>query len=245
MRNWQSIFGVCVLVFTSFNFSFTQEQEVDSSEVHVNRKGKVVEKSGDELYFGIMPGYSNRTLKENPGLFSKPLGERENEFGGWFYSFHMGYRTNLHKFVALEIGFEFSRNGEFYETPGDSVYSYKNTYHYIGIPIKIGFQYGDRLKLHVAGGFVPKMFLSQTTIETVEKEFGGTEEIKTKHKDGYNFFNVDAVASVGLRWSAGRNIGIYVLPEARWQLMNTYGKQSAYIHKAVVFGISAGITVLL
>ena len=163
-----------MLVFTSFNVSFTQEQEVDSTEVQVNRKGKVVEKSGDELYFGITPGYSFRSLEENPSLFGKPLGERENEFGGWFYSFHLGYRTNLHKFVVLDIGFDFSRNGEFYETSGDSVYSYKNTYNYIGIPLKIGFQYGDKLKLHVAGGFVPKMFLNQTKLETVETEFGGT-----------------------------------------------------------------------
>lgn len=245
MGNWQRIFWVCLVVFTSFNVSYTQEQEIDSVKVYVNRKGKVIEKSGDELYFGITPGYSYRSLEENPSLFGKPLGERGNEFGGWFYSFHLGYRTNLHKFVVLDIGFDFTRNGEFYETPGDSVYSYKNTYHFIGIPLKIGFQYGDKLKLHVAGGLVPKMFLNQTTIETVETGFGGTEEIKTIYKDGFNFFNVDAVASVGVRWNVGRNIGIYVLPEARWQLLNTHGKQYAYIHKAVVFGISTGLTILL
>ena len=240
-----TFFGIIVLVFTSFNYSTAQDNNVDSSAIRVNRKGKVIVKTGDELYFGVSPGFSNRTLTQNPGLFSKPLGERENEYGGWFYSFHVGYRAKLHQLALLDIGFEYSRNGEFYDTPGDTIYSYKNTYHHIGIPLKVAFQYGNKLKLHVAGGFVPKMFLNQTTMETIGTQFGGVEEVKTKYKEGYNFFNVDAVISLGFRWQSGRNLGIYVLPEARWQLFNTYGKQSSYIHKSFVLGISAGIFVML
>ncbi len=238
------IFSLLVLVTFLNPVVFSQEGDTDSMMVYTNKKGKLIRKSGDELYFGFTPGFANRTLKENPGLFSAPIGERENETGGWFYSFHIGYRTNLHKHIVLDLGVEFNRNGEFYETGGDSVYTYKNTYHYIGIPLNLAFQYGDRFKLHVGAGVVPKMFLSQVTNEERENEFGTTEAIRTKYKDNFNFFNIDAVVSLGFRWNFSRNVGIYAIPEMRWQLANTYQKQWPYVHKSYVFGIKAGVSVL-
>lgn len=241
--NWLSRFLFIGLTF--FINLASRAQEVDSMMTYVNRKGKTVTKSGDELYVGVMPGFSNRSLVENPGLFSKPLGERENEFGKWYYSFQGGFRTNLKKWLLLDVGFEYVRSGEQYAYEKDSVYKYVNTYNFIGVPIKLAYQYGDRFKWQIGAGIVPKMFVSMDKLETLPNEFGQLVEQKTKFKENYNFFNVDAVISLGFRWNAGRNIGIYVLPEARWQLMNTYGKQNAYIHKSRIFGISAGFTVLL
>lgn len=237
-------FWALILTFFS-NFSFAQTDDVDSMSIFYNRKGKLIQKKGDELYFGVTPGYSMRKLTENPGLFSAPLGERENEVPGWFYSFHLGYRTMLNKSFVLDIGFEFSRSGEFYETTADSVYAYKNSYNYIGIPLQVGYQYGNRMKLHVAGGVVPKMFINHVQTETMPNEFGIVDDVKTTYKEGYNFFNLDAVISAGVRWNASKNIGIYVLPEMRWQLMNTFQKQSPYIHRTSVFGIKAGLNILL
>jgi hypothetical protein len=241
--NWLSLFLFIGLTF--FINLAGRAQEVDSMMTFVNRKGKTVTKSGDEIYAGAMPGYSNRSLKENPGLFSKPLGERENEFGNWYYSFQAGFRTNLKKWLLLDVGFEYLRSGEQYAYEQDSVYKYVNTYHFIGIPIKLAYQYGNRFKLQVGAGIVPKMFMRMDQVETLPNEYGQLVDVQSKYTQNFNFFNVDAVITAGFRWNAGKRIGIYVLPEARWQLLNTYGKQNAYIHKSRIFGISAGLTFLL
>jgi hypothetical protein len=234
-----------VLFALIFCNSLVFSQKTDSSGVFINKKGKQVIKTGSEIYFGITPAYSFRSLKPNPGLFSKPLGARSEEKGKFGLSYNLGFRKTLNKVLFIDLGVAFLRYQEQFSTTKDSTYAYVNTYRYIGIPLKLGVQFGDKFKWQVSAGIIPKMFLNEVqNIDYLDKN-NLEQKKKLKFRDDFNFFTVDAVISAGFRWNFSRNVGFYFMPEARWQLSNTFQKQNGYIQKAFAYGFAVGLSILL
>lgn len=221
-----------------------KEKHKDQKKVKKERTPK--EKTGIEIYAGIVPSYAFRTLKINEGLFSKDIGYRSNEKGSWAVSYEAGIRTPLNKFLKLSIGAAFYLNKEnyTYEKP-DSVFNYTNSYRQIGFPIRLVFNYGDKISFYGGVGIIPSAFLSMKRLETTLDQFDNKVEEKSIHRDNYNFFLIDAVVDLGLQMKLGRNAGLYLLLEGRRQLTNSFDNQSPYIRKSFALGLNFGIEIYL
>jgi hypothetical protein len=218
----------------------TEEKEV-KEEV---KKSK--EKSGFELYFGASPSYTFRTLETNDNIFGKELGQKENEKAAWTTSFAAGIRSQVNKNIIFELGVGYSSNRETYDfTETDSVYRYTNTYRHISFPIRIAYTYGEDISFYGGIGVMPKAFLSLkrevTTLDVSDNE--STEELIIKDK--YNFFVIDAMATIGTRIKLNPNYGIFAMLEGRRQLTNNYNEQGPYIRKPYALGFNLGIQIYL
>lgn len=204
------------------------------------------EKNGFELYFGASPSYTFRTLSPNDNIFGQELGERVNEKPAWTTSFAAGVRNQVNKNIIFELGVGYSSNRETYDfTETDSVYRYINTYRHISFPIRIAYTYGEDISFYGGIGVMPKAFLSLkrevTTLDLNDNE--STEDII--EKDNYNFFVIDAIATLGTRIKLNPNYGIFAMLEGRRQLTNNYGEQGPFIRKPYALGFNLGIQVYL
>jgi hypothetical protein len=73
------------------------------------------------------------------------------------------------------------------------------------------------------------MFVTTRYTQVVKDEFDKEIETTEKLKDNYNYFNIDVVANLGVRWNLGRNLGVYFIPEFRYGLLDTYQKQTPHV----------------
>lgn len=230
-------------IITTDNNQKDQEKEEGKTEAP-----STILKSGIEIYAGFNPSYTYRTLGENEGIFGEPLGERENEVGEWISSFEVGMRNDLSKNLQLQIGLGFARNRESYSfesTDIDSVYRYINTYRHISFPIRLSYEYGEEISFFGGVGIMPKAFVSMEKVETLIDINNQESDITTIERDGFNFFVVDAIGSLGTKIQFNENYGIYAVLEARRQLSNNYDNQSPYIRRPYALGFNMGIQIYL
>lgn len=230
---------------TLFGFTqiITNDKSTDQKETEV-LEIPIDPKSGTEIYFGVSPSYTFRTLTTNDGLFAQPLGIREDEVGEWTTGFNAGVRSKIAKNLKLEIGVGYASNRESFDySTADSVYSYINTYRHISFPIRIAYSYGNEISFYGGLGIIPKAFLGMknefTTLDINNKE----KTTETIERDKFNFFLLDAVATIGTQIKFSENYGIFAMVEGRHQLTNTYTSQSAYIRKAYALGFNLGIEI--
>lgn len=229
----------------------TNDDKVDQPEKEKEQKEIIEEKTpknGFEVYFGVAPAYTYRTLLVNEGLFGDPLGERENEVGEWISSLELGVRNELTNNLQLQFGIGYARNRESYafeDMELDSLYRYTNTYRHISFPIRLNYQVGNEIALFGGIGFMPKAFLSMEKVETVIDINNQEAEITSLERDGFNFFVIDAMASIGTKIAFNEHYGIFALFEARRQLTNTFDNQQPYIRQPYALGFNAGIQVYL
>jgi len=240
------------MLFSSAAFSQiisnSDKSEETEKEVVKETDKESSDKSGVEIYVGFNPNYTYRTLAENDGLFSQPIGERANEIGEWISSYEMGIRNDLGGNFQLQLGVGFAQNRESYSFESneqDSVFRYVNTYRHISFPIRVNYVYGDAIALYGAIGFMPKAFLSLQNIETTLDINNQENDLTTIDKDGFNFIVLDVMATLGTKIEFNENYGIFAAFEARQQLTNTYSNQSPYIRRPYALGFSMGIQVYL
>ena len=230
-----SLFGTAQIITKD---SSIDEKIVELVEIPVKPK------SGTEVYFGVSPSYTFRTLEINDGLFAQPLEYRTEEVGEWTTGFNAGVRSKVSEHLKLEIGIGYSSNRESYDfRESDSLFSYVNTYRHISFPMRIAYSYGDEISFYGGVGVIPKAFLSMknelTTLDINNKE----STAETIERDKFNFFLVDAVATVGTQIKLSENYGFYAMLEGRRQLTNNYTSQSAYVRKAFALGFNFGFEV--
>jgi len=203
-------------------------------------------KTGTEIYFGVSPAYTFRTLEINDGLFGQPIAYRENETAKWTTGFSAGVRNKINDFLKLEIGAGYSSNQEAYDfTESDSVFRYINTYRHISFPLRIAYTYGDDISFYGGIGIIPKAFLSMKREETVLDINKKEETIKTIERDKFNMFLIDAVVTIGTQIKFSRNYGLFAMVEARRQLNNNFNSQSSFVRKPYALGFNIGIEVYL
>ncbi len=228
------------------NDSKTDKKQSQQKENPKQKQDSLKPKNGIELFAGINPAYTFRTLKINDGLFAKPLGYREDEKAKWTSSYFLGVRTRLNHFLKFEIGAGYFQNAETYDfTSNDSVFRYTNTYRSIAFPIRIAYTYGEDISFYGGVGIVPKAFLSLKHEETTLDEFKKEQTEKTIIKDKMNMFLIDGVVTIGTQIKFGRNVGMFALLEGRYQLTNTFNNQSPYVRKPFSLGINLGIEIYL
>lgn len=230
-----SIYGTSQII-TNDNKSDEKDAVIGSKESNL--------KSGTEIYFGISPSYTFRTLTINDGLFAQPLGIREDEIGEWTTGFNVGVRSKIAKNLKLEIGVGYASNSESFDfTTTDSVYRYVNTYRHISFPIRIAYSYGDEISFYGGVGVIPKAFLGMKNEFTTLDINNNEKTVETIERDKFNFFLLDAVATVGTQIKFSEHYGIFAMVEGRRQLTNNYNSQSSYVRKAFAVGFNVGIEV--
>jgi hypothetical protein len=239
-----SILLICIV------FSSLQAQIITNTPKPADKKEEVslrpekTAPSETEIYAGISPMYTFRTLVTNEGLFGKEVGDRENEFGEWVSSYWVGLRSGLSKHIVLDIGFGVSRNRESLSIDQpDSLFQYSSTYRHIAIPIQLGYTYGEEISFFTSIGAMPKAFLSQRKDILYRDEAGFEVEEKEIIKDGYQQFLVDAIGRIGLRFQANNNYGFYLMGEGFYQLSNNYTDQGPFIRRPFGIGVSVGFHV--
>jgi hypothetical protein len=207
------------------------------------QKKKAVEIEGRTSIYALANWSStSRVLTENEGLYAEPLGTRADETSLTVWSYGLGFRNRVNKFIYWDGGISFYRNGESYLYEGaDTMFAYQTYYNYISMPLRINFCYGKNFLWNAGIGLVPQMFNGYRQEQQWETttDSKGTETIKARN--GYNSFALSAVFNVGLTMNFDNGWGLILMPEARIQLTSTYMETSSYIHKARAYGFSVGL----
>lgn len=189
---------------------------------------------------------NSRRLIENDnnnGVYADPLGTRADESFLNTWSFGIGIKQRVHKYLTWEGGITYLQNGESYLfEAADTLHSYETTYSYITMPIKVYFTYGNTVRFYAGGGLVPKMFLNykqyRVFVDAVNAET--TEAFKTQN--GFNTFSLSAVANVGVQLNLGKKVSVLFMPEYRVQLTTSNEKSDSYKHFNRAFGFNMGLT---
>lgn len=243
-----------LLCFGSFSFGQIETGKVKSPE---KKKEKIKEQKEEKeprpanydpstvLYLGGDLGLGFRTLTSNKGYFGEPLGERERETPLFTGGFTVGMKTRITGKLFLDFGISMAKNGEAYDyksTTSDSAYSYKSNYTYFAIPIKLQFVTGQKVKFMAGAGLQPQMYTGYKQVINWTDVDNVKSEQTIKDGNDFNFFTIAAVANLGIQWQFSKHVSVYLLPEFRYQLNSTYGKQAPYIHKGLFYGAQLGFS---
>lgn len=195
------------------------------------------------IYVGGGMGSSFRSLSINEGLFAKPLGERANEEATFVGAATIGVRNRISSSFLLDFGVSYVGNGEKYAFSGvDTSFSYRTSYNYLAIPLKVQYVTGKKVKFLVGAGIQPQLFLSSNRKSTwVDSENKSGSETEKLNKT-MNFFTLSAIANAGIEWQVGSTTSLFLMPEFRYQLTNSYTKQTPYIHKGIYYGVQLGLS---
>ncbi|HLW29579.1 MAG TPA: hypothetical protein VKX29_01870 [Brumimicrobium sp.] len=224
----------------------TSDPKKDKNEPVEEKSVAEKTKSGIEIYLGVSPAYTYRTLSTNDGLFAQPIGYRENETAKWTTGFNAGVRNKINDFLKFEIGVGYTSNAETYDfTQSDSVYRYYNIYRHISFPIRLAYSYGEEISFYGGIGIIPKAFISMKREETVLDIYKKEQTSQSIERDNFNMFLIDAVATIGTQIKLSRNYGIFAMVEARRQLNSNFNSQSPYVRKPYAIGFNIGIEVYL
>lgn len=245
------------LVFTSASFAqielgkktTKEKQNVEKNAPKKNKtkKPNSLGQGNLQIYLGYGPTYTFRNLSENPGLFSEPLGEKNNELPTWVHGAYLGVRANLHKYVALDINLGYQEDGEQYQfrsSISDSTYFYKNSYRSMGVNIKVlpKFDVG-KFTFYIGGGIGPSLFINQGQKVEYNTSLGNSRDEEFKFTENFRAFNLNLIASAGISYKPFEFMSIYFMPEYRYGLFSTYNDTRPYIRKPIALSLHFGISV--
>lgn len=215
------------------------------SKVKPEEKSTIVDPS-TLFYFGGGFGSAFRNLSENEGLFGKPLGERVKETNILVPSFTLGVKTILKKNLFLDLGISITSSGEQYAfKTSDSSFNSKNTYSYFAIPIKVQYIRGNKLKMIAGIGLQPQILTGFKKENSWTNSKGKTGEQTSRNKEDLQVFSFSAIANLGVSLQVKKNISLFLLPEFRYDLSDTYTKQAAYNRKGFFIGGQVGISLTI
>ncbi len=235
-----------------FLFQGTSQIEIGGSQTTKksteNKKENLPKVSGKlkdgatTLYFLSNKSNTSRLLKENTGLFGDSLGKRADETHLKIWSYSVGFQNRIGNHFQWDGGISIVRNGESYRFTGaDTSYSYKSSYAYLGMPIRVNYVVGKLFRCYVGGGLIPQIFTGYKQVVAWKTSKNATVNETIKTKIGYSPFVLSAVFNAGFSLDFSNGWGLIVSPEVRMQLNSSYLKYEKYIHKARAYGISFGL----
>ncbi|PWL24127.1 MAG: hypothetical protein DCO96_15165 [Fluviicola sp. XM-24bin1] len=186
-----------------------------------------------------------RPNSANDGLFGEPLGERANEANLNVWSYGLGIRSDLKNRFMWQGGISWLRNGETYQYDDpdtDSTFAYQTFYNYVAMPLKVMYRYGYRVRFYGGIGLVPQMFFSYrqeqqwTTVNNTQMD----ETVKTRN--GFNSFVLSGTITAGIQLRFNKGSSIFIEPEYRLHLTNSFEEIDSYEHFGRAFGINMGFT---
>lgn len=194
------------------------------------------------LFFATSVGQSYRLLEENVGIYGEALGERSNETPVYGFQFQAGLRSQLASNWFAIFGIGVNQNGEQYSfVASDSSYAYTTRYRHVCMPLGLQFNAGNQVRFVGALGLQPQLFVSYQQNIASKNQAGEETKTKVKQLSTLNQFAILSFAQAGLEWRLSSKTSIYLTPELRYQLTNTFTKQAPYRHNAFVFGLQAGV----
>lgn len=182
----------------------------------------------------IGAGYSigSHKIEPNGDLFGRPLGIREDEKMVNRWTYQIGIRNRVHRFLSVEAGLSIDRYGESYEFKSettDSTYSYDRKYNMLALPIQVYFTYGKQVQFLAGAGIQPYIPLSMKTQTTIMDSLGrdvSPEDLKTI--EGLNSAGINLLFSAGVQYRFSKYASAYLIPSYSLGLTNIYGKQEPH-----------------
>jgi hypothetical protein len=167
-----------------------------------------------------------------------------NETAVLGFQLQAGLRSKLSNNFYAVFGIGVAQNGEQYAySASDSSYAYTTRYRNIVLPLGLQFNTGNKLRFVGTVGIQPQLFLAYQQDIKSKTTTGEESTSKVKQLANVNPFTLSTFAQAGLEWRLTSEVSIYVTPELRYQLSNTFGKQAPYKHNAFVYGLQAGMHV--
>ena len=249
-RNYPQTLSFCFVLIIGNAFgqieisNETQSETKEEKEVIIEEE--VADEYSTEVFFVLNRSSTNRVLEENTGIFANPLGKRADETKLKTWSFGLGFRSQLNKYLAWEGGLSYLQNGESYAFEGvDSTYNYQTTYSYVSMPLKFYYVHGDAFKIIAGGGFIPQMFFGYKQEQQWTTPLNASVENVIKEQSGYNTFVISAVLNAGVQLNLGGEWSLLVMPEYRIQLNSSYVVNDSYQHYGNALGVTFGLTLKL
>jgi len=204
------------------------------------------EKIPTQCYVEFQRTHSYRILQSNTEFLNTPLGQRADETPMYVWSYGAGILTNLGRFGRLETGIQWIQNGEgfHYSSPiNDSSFHYESRYRYIGLPFAVMFTYGKKASFFIGPGLTPMLFSGFAQKTNWTNAYGSQNEERINIKNNsYASAAIQVFGQIGFQIRGDSGWGSYVKGVYRRQISNTYSKYNDFIHRAIGWGIYAGIT---
>jgi hypothetical protein len=225
-----------------------KEENKEKEEKVKERKEVALSEIKTEVLVYANWASTSRVLRSNPandGIFGEPLGIREDEGNLSVWSYGLAFRSVFKKNFVWQGGISWMRNGETFDyqaSDSDSTFAYQNFYNYIAMPLKIMYQTGGRINFYGGVGLTPQLFFSfrQEQQWTTVLNTQVSETIKTRN--GYNTFILSGSLTAGAQLRMNSGASIFVEPEYRFHLTNSYTEIDSYEHFGRAFGVNIGFT---
>lgn len=259
IMEFSHIYKTLLVLLTVHSFSFSQ---IESGKVNEGKKNekkvektkvpkvqKVKEKkefvsSTTNLEIGINLGMGYRDLAENKTIFGKPLGSKTEETPLFVNGYNLGIRSQLNTNFHLHFGFSLVQTGEQYRfEKSDTLSAYQHKYTSFAVPIGIQYVVGEKIRFVAGIGLQPQLLAKTSTKSQFRDAKNAETSSSSSNKKGMQFFTLGSYLNFGIEYQLSQRISIYLMPEIRYNLTNTFGKQEPYVHKGQFFGAQFGISI--
>lgn len=237
----------CIVSIIGFQTCSQIDLNQESEKQKKERKVKSDSSRATAIYAIANWSYSFRSLTENEGLFSEPLGDRANETWLSTFSYGIGIQNQINKFLFWDGGISFSANGEQLVTnKTDTTITLTRSFHYLTMPLRLNAFYGNKIRFSLGAGLAPQMFVNSIEREEIlNNNTDNSSESKVKVKNGLNTFVVSTVFNAAVTIPLSKNFSFWLSPEVRMQLNSSYTKTQPYIHKGRSYGLTFGFLLRL
>jgi hypothetical protein len=197
----------------------------------------------------IGAGYSigSHQLEQNGDLFGRPVGERAKEQMVNRWTYQVGVRNRIHRFLSFEAGLSIDRYGESYDfksSTTDSSYSYDRKYNMLALPIQLYFTYGKRVQFLAGAGIQPFIPMNMHTKTTATDSLGNSVDITpTRTIEGLSSAGINVLFSAGIQYRFSKYASVYAIPSYSIGLTNIYGKQEPHKEWLNALNIRFGLAV--
>lgn len=244
-----------VLIFSPFlNFAQISTGKVSDPKKKTGTEQKNADKKS-ELDKGLMDftvflgaGYSlgSHRIEPNGDLFGKPVGLRADEKMVNRWTYQVGIRNRIHRFLSIEAGLSYDRYGESYayhSTVNDSAFTYDRKYNMLAIPVQLYFTYGKRVQFLAGAGVQPFIPLSLKTITTVTDQKNNSITSESRTIEELNTLGLSVLFSAGLQYRFNRYLSAYAIPAYSMGVTNIFAKQEPHKQWFNALNIRFGLAV--
>jgi hypothetical protein len=230
------VFGYMLNTYAQITIT-SEPEATDSSEI---QEKELVDDNWDVEVFGYANwSRTNRVLEINDGLFGDSLGERANETSLDTWSYGVGFKSRINESLFWQGGISYVRNGESYKfSDTDTSFSYKTTYSYLSMPLKVSYQYGKNAGLIGAIGIMPQMFVGYQQDQHWVDSLNATGSNTVTSRPNMNSFVFSAVANLGAFIRFNNQWILAFVPEYRIQLSSSYTTYDPHKHFGRAFGFN-------
>lgn len=197
----------------------------------------------------IGAGYSigSHKIEPNGDLFGRPVGKRADEKMVNRWTYQIGIRNRINRFLSFEAGLSLDRYGESYEfkwPTTDSMYSYDRKYNMLAVPVQLYFTYGKRVQFLAGAGIQPFIPMNMRTVTNSTDSLGNpAAEVEVTTIEGLNSAGINVLFSAGVQYRFSKYASVYLIPTYSLGLTNIYSKQEPHKEWLNALNIRFGLAV--